>query len=73
MRLPNAICNKIDQICRQFIWGSSNIKKKIHLIIWNKNCSAKEEGCLGFHKAKELNLAGMMKPAWHLVSKPNCL
>ena len=35
MKIPNNVCAKIDMICRQFIWGSSNVKRKIHLINWN--------------------------------------
>ena len=73
MKLLNTVCNKIDQICRQFIWGSSNSTRKVHLISWNKICSSKKEKGLGFRKDKELNLACMMKLAWGLVSKPNSL
>ena len=73
MKLPNIICNKIDRICKQFIWGLSYLKKKIHLISQNKICCPKEEGGLSFRKAKELNLACKMKLTWSLVNKPNYL
>ena len=73
MRIPNTVSTKIDCICRQFIWGASNVKRKVHLINWNKICSPKEEGGLGFRKAKEVNMACMMKLAWGIVSKPNSL
>lgn len=63
MKIPNTVCNKIDYICKQFIWGSSVIKRKVHPISWNKICIPKEDGGLGFRKVKELNFVCMMKIA----------
>ena len=66
-------CAKIDRICRQFIWGSTETRRKLHLVNWNKICRPKKVGGLGFQKAKEVNLACMIKPAWGVVSKLECL
>ena len=46
MKLPIIVCAKIDKLCRQFIWGSSENNRNIHLVNWNKICSSKEEGGL---------------------------
>ncbi|XP_072052154.1 uncharacterized protein [Arachis hypogaea] len=32
MRIPLRVCDKIDSICRSFIWGGNNSGKKIHLL-----------------------------------------
>lgn len=33
-KLPEHICTKIDRISRDFLWGSSDEKKKPHLLKW---------------------------------------
>ena len=73
VKLPKIVCTKIDCICFQFIWGSSNYKKRVHLVSWDKVCRPKEVGGLGFKKAKEMNLALMTKLAWEIVNKPKTL
>ena len=70
VKLPKVIRTKIDRIYRQFIWGSAKHKKRIHLITWDKVCKPKQEGGLGFRKAKEINLACMTKLAWEMVNNP---
>ena len=73
VKLPNNVCSKIDRICQNFIRGSSESNRKVHLISWNKICSPKEDGGLGFRKEKEVNLACMMKLAWGIINKPESL
>ena len=41
VELPNSVCSRIDRICRNFIWGSNESNRKVHLINWNKICSPK--------------------------------
>lgn len=45
--LPKAICDKVDKICRDFIWGDTETHKKIHLIAWNSICRPKKDGVWG--------------------------
>ena len=45
--LPTRIHNGLDKINRNFIWGSTEVKRKIHLVGWDKVTSHKEEGGLG--------------------------
>ncbi|CAN1188669.1 Putative ribonuclease H protein At1g65750 [Linum perenne] len=42
--LPSEISEKIDRKLRNFIWGSSNGDRKIHLLNWKKVCSPKSKG-----------------------------
>ena len=50
------IHNNLDRISRNFLWGSIEEKRKIHLVGWNKVAKPKDRGGLGFHVAKERNL-----------------
>ena len=38
------ILTSIDRLSRNFLWGSSKSKKKIHLVSWKKITKSKKEG-----------------------------
>ena len=59
--LPPKIIQGIDKLNKNFIWGSLENKKKIHLIGWRKITKAKEEGRVGIHAAKPKNTALLAK------------
>ena len=50
--LPSRIHNALDKVNRNFIWGSTNEKKKFHLVNWQKVTRNKNEGGLGVKAAK---------------------
>ena len=62
--LPPKIFQGIDKLNKNFIWGSSENKKKVHLIGWNKITKAKEEGGLSIQAAKPKNTALLAKLNW---------
>ena len=49
--LSSHLLEKLDKINRDFLWGSSMEKKKLHLVGWSKVNSPKEEGGLGIQAA----------------------
>ena len=59
--LPTHLCNKLDKINRDFLWGSTSEKRRLHLVGWNKIIRSKEEGGLGIQAAKFKNLALLTK------------
>ncbi|CAN1123547.1 Putative ribonuclease H protein At1g65750 [Linum perenne] len=69
--LPVEVCNTIDKKIRDFIWGSSNGERKMHLVNWETVCSPKRQGGLGLRSARELNNAYLMKLVWGLIKKPS--
>ena len=44
--LPIHLCEKLDKINRDFLWGLTREKKKLHLVGWSKIIKPKEEGGL---------------------------
>lgn len=63
--LPQAICDQIDKIYRDFIWkGTQN--KGINLVNWHKVFTPKALGGLGVRSAREANTALLGKLIWDI-------
>ena len=37
------ICDKLDKVNRDFLWGSTSDRQKMHLVGWNNIVKSKEE------------------------------
>ena len=59
--LPSHICDKLDKLNRDFLWGSMSEKRKLHLVGWSKIVRPKEDGGLGIPTAKAKNIALLAK------------
>ncbi|KAJ1391877.1 ribonuclease H [Sesbania bispinosa] len=70
---PVGVCEEIERLCRNFIWGSSSERKKLHLIAWSKIFQPKKVGGLGFKTLKLVNEAYMVKLRWRMVNQPHLL
>ena len=51
------LCEKLDKINRDFLWGSSTKKKKLHLVGWSKIIRPKEKGGLDIQAAQAKHIA----------------
>ncbi|KAL9409489.1 hypothetical protein AB3S75_047816 [Citrus x aurantiifolia] len=71
--LPGSIKNKIDQICRRFLWSGNDDLQKMSLISWHNICQPKMAGGLGFKRLDIMNEVLLLKVAWHLILEPNKL
>lgn len=69
MHLPSSICDRLDRMNRNFLWGDTPGGKKMHLIKWDKVCKSKEGGGLGLKKAKDQNLYFLTKLAWKVSNE----
>lgn len=72
-KLPTSICDEIERMRRDFIWGSTLEARKNHLISWATICTPKEDGGLGFWHLKMVNKAYLMKLGWGLISQKDAL
>ena len=59
--LPAKILNSINRLSRNFLWGSSESKKRLHLVGWKKIAKSKKDGGLGIQVAKAKNVANLAK------------
>ena len=54
--LPSRILESLDRVTRNFVWGSTPDKRKIHMISRSKITKPREEGELKLQAAKLKNL-----------------
>jgi ribonuclease HI len=62
--LPAKVCDNLDALNRNFLWGSTADKRKLHLVNWQKVTQPKRFGGLGLHSAKVCNIVSMAKLVW---------
>lgn len=72
-KIPESINQEIDKCNSRFIWGSTEAKKKIHLIAWDNLCKPKENGGLGLRSMSKSNISFMAKMGWKLLTEPESL
>ncbi|GFY88782.1 hypothetical protein Acr_06g0007220 [Actinidia rufa] len=63
-KMPEGVIKRIDSIQSRFLWGGSNLKRKIHLVAWSKLHQSKICGGLGIRDIKLLNEALLLKWWW---------
>lgn len=56
----------MDKVKRDFLWGSTSDKKRMHLVGWSKILKSKEEGGLGIQATRAKNVALLAKLKWRL-------
>lgn len=73
-RLPAYTTNLIDKLCRNFLWGSTPAKQKLHPIKWATVCLPTQHGGLNIPLAKQRNQALLMSLSWRYhITTPNSL
>ncbi|KAL6208769.1 hypothetical protein ACLB2K_019714 [Fragaria x ananassa] len=68
-KLPSSICEKLDKLNRDFLWGDSEQKRKIHLTNWDMVCRPKCFGGLGIKKSSDMNKAMLAKVSWRIIQE----
>lgn len=59
--MPKSTLASLDKLARSFLWGSTDEKRKQHLVSWEKVCTPKNEGCLGIRSSVNMNTALIAK------------
>ncbi|CAL8174658.1 unnamed protein product [Prunus armeniaca] len=66
-KLPMSVCDKLDQLNRNFLWGHTSNTSKIHLVNWEQVCKPKVAGGLGIKRSSWMNQALLAKTGWRLL------
>jgi hypothetical protein len=64
--LPKTTILEMEKIRRWFFWQGGRLKKKYHLVRWEKVCRAKKYGGLGFRDLRWMNVSLLCKWWWLL-------
>ena len=71
--LPESLCNDLNSLARNFWWGQKENKRKVAWVSWEKLCTRKSKGGMGFKDLRAFNLALLAKQGWRILRKPNSL
>lgn len=63
---PVSIIDAIEKIVRLFLWGTSDGKRKMHLVAFEGVCLPIELGGLGLKRVREINLSLLCKWFWRI-------
>ena len=72
-KVPDSLCEELTGMIQTFLWGQKQDEKKMVWLSWDKMCSPRVEGGLGFKKLKEFNLALLAKQGWQLQHRHDTL
>lgn len=53
--MPASVVKVVERLQASFLWGGSDLKKKIHLVKWAEVFKSKDQGGLGVRKIREVN------------------
>ncbi|KAK4385207.1 putative mitochondrial protein [Sesamum angolense] len=70
--LPKTLLMEFQTMAADFFWHDGE-RRKIHWLAWNKLCSTKLDGGLGFRNLEAINLALLAKQLWRLLTQPDYL
>ncbi|KAA3469259.1 LINE-1 reverse transcriptase isogeny [Gossypium australe] len=73
LAIPKGVCEEIEKIARQFIWGGSAGNLKLALIGWESICQPRTCGGLGLRHLQDHNNSFLMKIGFNLVSRKDAL
>ncbi|CAL1407040.1 unnamed protein product [Linum trigynum] len=71
--VPVNVCRSLDKINRDFIWGESDEKKRMHLVAWPKLTQPRLSGGLGIRPARPVNLSMLAKGGWRIINDRDSL
>lgn len=70
IKIPDAVTKILDKTIRDFIWGSTQEWKRMHLLNWDQVTQPKERGGLGIQKIGARNKAILSGLAWRAIQGP---
>ncbi|KAF3626028.1 hypothetical protein FXO38_29486 [Capsicum annuum] len=71
--LPASTCQTIDKIQKDFLWGSTTDKQKMHYVSLETCTLPRANGGLGLSTAKTKNRVLLTGLSWRLFTNPNAL
>ncbi|KAL0010713.1 hypothetical protein SO802_005821 [Lithocarpus litseifolius] len=67
-KLPTKVCDRVDKLTRDFLWGSTKERRKLHLVRWDKVTTPTSLRGLGIFQMRARNAAILAKLCWRIAS-----
>ncbi|XP_059629767.1 uncharacterized protein LOC132272684 [Cornus florida] len=71
--VPVFVINQLQKMCRNFIWGSTDHSKKLHLMSWDMITRDKAEGGLRLRKLVNIQSASKVVLTWDFLTSKDRL
>ena len=72
-KILDSLCSDLNSMMSKFWWGQKDREKKLAWVSWEKFCTPKSEGGMGFRDLKAFNLALLAKQGWRIKQNPHSL
>ena len=66
-KIPDSLCLDLNSMMSKFWWGQKDREKKLAWVSWEKLCTSKSEGGMGFRDLKAFNLALLAKQGQRIM------
>ncbi|XP_021724874.1 uncharacterized protein LOC110692183 [Chenopodium quinoa] len=70
---PKAVIQRINQLCRAFLWSGSAVLSKAPSLAWTWVCKTKKFGGLGMRDCERWNKAALGKYVWQIAKEKDSL
>lgn len=70
---PKSVIDKIEKICRGYLWGNTEEHRRLALVVWENLCLPKNCGGIGLKMISVWNVASLGKQVWAIMKKKDQL
>lgn len=71
--MPDGVARVIERLQASFLWGGSEVRRKVHMVKWSKLTKSLEQGGLGLRRVKVVNSCLLIKWWWRFGYEKNAL
>lgn len=72
-KIPEGIAKEIEQLQASFLWGGSELKRKVHLVKWEEVTKSINQGGLGISRIRDMNVCLLIKWWWRFANEETAL
>ncbi|CAL5404505.1 unnamed protein product [Camellia sinensis] len=72
-KMPEGVAKEFEKIEAAFLWGSNDLKRKVHLVKWGKVTKSLNQGGLGIRRIRDMNACLLLKWWWKFGTQVNFL